>query len=436
MTERLLQFIWQFQYFNASHLCSKDDEPIRIIHPGLCNTNQGPDFSNARIMIGSATWIGSVELHIKASDWEKHRHSFDRNYQNVVLHVVWEDDTPPGKNPANQQSALPLVELKTRVSKLLLQRYEELMLSPAFIPCGNNAGNVSDLTWRSWKDRLLIERLGRKAAQVEELLKRNNFHWEESFWWMLARTFGMAVNAEAFEAIARSLPISLLGRHKNQIHQLEALLLGQAGMLAHQFEEDYPNLLKREYRFMKKKYGLAPVAVPLYSLRMRPSNFPAVRLAQLAMLVHQSSHLFSKLKDAPSAATLRTYFEVTANDYWHYHYRFGHVSAYREKSTGESFIDSVIINTVAPVLFAYGHYHHDDHFKERAIESLEQTRAEKNKLIGGFEKLGVSNNNARESQALIELKNEYCDHHRCLECAIGNTILRSGITSAGKSFSQ
>ncbi|MGZ8553770.1 MAG: DUF2851 family protein [Chitinophagaceae bacterium] len=421
MTERLLQFIWQFQYFNKTGLTTSGGETVQVIGPGLYNNNQGPDFSNAKILIGNTTWAGTIELHVKTSDWNKHKHQDDKNYNNVILHVVWEDDRSDNRGVL---TAVPVLELKTRVPKLLLQRYEELMRSPAFIPCEESIATVRDITWNSWKERLVAERLLRKAGIVELYLKQNNYHWEETFWWMLAKNFGMKVNGEAFEAIARSIPLTILAKHKNQIHQLEALLLGQAGLLEKDFEEDYPKLLQTEYIFLQSKYNLQPIQLPLFSLRMRPGNFPTIRLAELAMLVHESAHLFSKIKETVPAKKIKQFFEVTANDYWHYHYQFDEASAFKKKRTGTAIIDNIIINTVAPVLFVYGNFYNENKYKDRALQCLEEIAAENNLVTGGFRQLHIGSKNARDSQALIELKNEYCIKKRCLECSVGNAILK------------
>ncbi|HZI54152.1 MAG TPA: DUF2851 family protein [Chitinophagaceae bacterium] len=445
MTERLLQFIWQFQYFSKSDLVTANGELVQIINPGLFNTNQGPDFLNARIVIGAATWAGTVELHLKTSDWNKHGHQEDKNYANVILHVVWENDGDRNPVPVNENSdsvpadkrnrvslSVPVIELKNRVAKLLLQRYEELMLSTSFIPCEKNIAGIRDITWKSWKERLLAERLLRKSALAETFLRQNNYHWEETFWWLLARNFGMKVNADAFESIARSISLNVLAKYKNQIHRLEALLFGQAGLLEKEFlstdsssENDYPILLQKEYRFLQKKYNLRTVPIPLYSLRMRPENFPSVRLAELAMLVHESAHLFSKIKEPASVNEIKKYFEVTANDYWHYHYQFSETSPYKKKKVGVSMVDNIIINTVAPLLFTFGSYHNENGYKDRAIQCLEEIQAEKNPITKGFKELNIEIKNARDSQALIELKNEYCNKKRCLECGIGNAVLRN-----------
>ena len=416
MTERLLQFIWQFQYFDKKVLTTIDSELIQVIFVGQYNINQGPDFSNAKIKIGNTTWAGTVELHIRTSDWKKHQHQNDKNYDNVILHVVWEDD--------GMKSDIPVLELKGRVSKILLQRYEDLMNANSFIPCEKSIHTVRDITWKSWKDRLLIERLLRKATIVETYLQQNNYHWEETFWWLLAKNFGIKVNAEAFESIAKSISINILAKHKSQIHQLEALLLGQAGLLEKKFTDEYPKLLQREYKFLKEKYKLKPIHQPVHFLRMRPGNFPSIRLAQLAMLITESNHLFSKIKDTSAVKDVIKWFDATANDYWHYHYRFDDESAFMKKNLGAAMIDNIIINTVAPVLFAYGTYHDENQYKEKALKWLGETTAEKNSITKGFQKLGIENQNAFDSQALIELRNEYCTKKRCLDCGVGNKILR------------
>ena len=305
MTERLLQFIWQFQYFNKNELTTVSGETVRIIIPGQYNLNQGPDFSSAKIIVGNTTWAGTIELHIKTSDWNKHKHQDDKNYGNVILHVVWEDDGNKGLPGAK---SIPIVELKTKVPKVLLQRYEELMLSQAFIPCEKNIHLSGILHGVVGKTGYLQNGCCEKQALLKIYLHQNNYHWEETFWWMLAKNFGMKVNGEAFESIARSIPLTILAKHKNQIHQLEALLLGQAGLLKEDFKEDYPRLLQKEYKFLQNKYNLQPIQLPVFSLRMRPGNFPAVRLAELAMLVHESAHLFSKIKEADFRQRNKTIF--------------------------------------------------------------------------------------------------------------------------------
>jgi len=417
MTERLLQYIWQFQHFNASHLFTVEDEPLQIIHPGLYNTNQGPDFINAQIKNGTITWTGSIELHIHSSDWKNHKHAADDNYKNVILHVVWQHDV---------ELALPFstLVLQDRVPKFLLVKYNELMNTGKFIACEKNIESVNTLTIASWKERLLVERLQKKSAIVFEYLEKNNNHWEESFWWMIAKNFGAKVNSIAFEKIAQSLPVTILAKHKNQIHQLEALLLGQAGLLDNDFTEDYPVLLQKEYRFLKNKYQLQKVEAPLFFLRMRPANFPSVRLAQLAILIQHSTHLFAAIKESSSIDSIKNMLTVTANDYWHYHYTLDEPTAFKKKHLGAQMINNILINTVIPVLFAYGLYHKENKYKDKALQFLFATGPEKNAVSNGFTALGIENKSAFDSQALLQLKNAYCDKKKCLDCAIGNKLLK------------
>jgi hypothetical protein len=415
--ERLLQYIWQFQYFNKSELKTVQGENLEILFPGKINTNQGPDFSDARIKIDDTILAGSLELHLRTSEWTAHGHDEDPNYRNVVLHVVFENDVA--------HSNLPILELQPRISKVLLDKYAALMSSPAFIPCANSVQQVKPITWHSWKERLLAERLTRKSSVVLGFLKECNNHWEQCFWWLLARNFGMKVNNDAFEAVARSVPLNILAKHKSQIHQLEALLFGQAGLLDGTFQEEYPRLLQREYTFLRKKYALNPIHTPIHYLRMRPGNFPTIRLAQLAALIQNSAHLFSRILDIEDPKELNTLLAVTANDYWHYHYRFDDSSSFRKKTLGANAIENIIINTVVPVLFTYGLHHKEEKLKSRAVVWLEELQPELNSLSEGFKALGLPNKSAFDSQAYIELKTHYCDQRQCLQCAIGNAILKT-----------
>lgn len=422
MTEKLLQYIWQFQYFNSNGLATIEGDILQISYPGFLNTNQGPDFLEARIKVANTFWAGNIELHLKSSHWNTHKHSGDKNYNNIILHVVWEDD-------ASLSVAFPVLELQNRVSKILLSRYDEMMNTTAFIPCEKSIQQVDALTWKSWKDRLLAERLQNKSAIIFEHLAANNNHWEETFWWLLANNFGIKVNSDAFEKIAGSLPVSILAKHKNQIHQLEALLFGQAGLLENSFTDDYPLMLQKEYLFYKTKYKLQPIQAPLFFLRMRPANFPSVRLAQLAMLINQSTSLFSVVKESHSLKDIKKLLNATANDYWHYHYVFDEACAFKEKNLGTQMINNILINTIIPVVFAYGLHYKEEGYKSKALQWLEEIAKEKNNITNAFAGLGIGNNNAFDSQALIQLKNEYCNKKRCLKCAVGNRLLKKVIAS-------
>ena len=418
MTEKLLQFIWQFRHFNQHPLHLESGEQVLILSTGFLNSNQGPDFLQGRIKIEDTIWIGNIELHLKSSDWKKHAHETDSNYTNVILHVVWEYDSPiPEKN-------IPTLVLQQNVPKVLLEKYKEWMESPSVIPCKKNISQVNELVWISWKERMLAERLERKSIRIKECLNQNNEHWEETLWWQIAGNFGMKINTSAFEAIARSLPIQILAKHKNQIHQIEALLFGQAGLLAPNNREAYPKMLFKEYQFLNRKYHLAPVYEPVHFLRMRPGNFPTIRLAQLAMLIHMSSHLFSKFKEIKTTAEICQLLTVTANDYWHQHYVFDEISSFKKKTLGRQMTDNIIINTIVPIMFCYGSLHADENCKTKALNWLAETATEQNAIIDSWKQIDILPENAFDSQALLELRTQYCDEKKCLECAIGNNLLK------------
>jgi hypothetical protein len=421
MREEILQYIWKFQYYNNKSLLCTNGDRISVIHPGTHNYNQGPDFTEARIKINDTLWAGNVELHINSSHWNLHKHSADNNYSNIILHVVWDHDTEI--KDANGTD-LPTLELQSRVSKLLLEKYRQLMETPQFIPCEKLEINISGLALTGWKQRLAAERLLLKSENIFEILQQTNFHWEETFWWLITANFGLKVNSETFKKIAQSLPLPLLAKHKNSIIQIEAFLFGQAGLLEKDFEEKYPAMLKKEYEFYRKKYKLQPVDGGLHFLRMRPANFPTIRLAQLAMLIHNSEHLFSKIKETALVKELKEMFAVEANDYWHYHYIFDEESDFKIKRLGKQMIENILINTVVPIVFCYGLHHNDEYYKEKAIKWLEEIQPEKNDITKGFENLGYSNKSAFDSQAFIQLKNHYCNNKLCLECVIGNSLLK------------
>lgn len=419
MNEKLLHFIWQFQYFNHHQLTAESGEPIQIIHPGIANIHQGPDFLEAKIRIGSTLLAGSVEIHIKTSDWHLHKHHLDQNYNNVILHVVWENDKPDFINQKFQTLCI-----QPHVSSIMLKKYEELMHSKAFVPCESYLPVLNEIEWLNWKERLATSRLQRKSQQIIDLLHTNNGHWEETFWQLIAANFGIKVNAEIFMDMAKLISINILAKHKYQIHQVEALLFGTLNLLPAATPDDYTAILKREYAFLARKFNLRKTeAAPLF-LRMRPASFPSIRLAQLAALIHASSNLFSKIRDTEDFREVYNYFEITANDYWHYHYRLGDDPGdYKPKKTGRSMVNNIFINTVVPALFAYGVFNQLQYFKDKALRWLEQTAAENNTVIKSWKRFHVQANNALETQALLELKKQYCDVRRCLDCNVGRRIV-------------
>lgn len=405
-------------------MLTSQGDALVIEKPGTLNHHQGPDFTEATIRIGTTKWVGNIEIHLQSSDWHKHQHSADRNYSNVILHVVWEEDEPVYDRNGNPLSTFVL---QPRIPKLLLERYQQMMETIVVVPCHSFLPALNNLGWSAWKERLAAERLERRSAHILSLLHRSNNHWDEVFWWMLAANFGIRVNTALFELIALSLPVTLLAKHKNQIQQLEALLLGQASLLSGKYQDDYALLLQREYLFLKKKYHLETVNKQPAFLRMRPAAFPTVRLAQLAMLVHTGTNLFSKVKEIQELQKVLALFSVTANDYWHYHYRFDELTAFKPKHLGTNMAENILINTVIPVLFAYGLYSKEEQYKEKAIDWLYQLPAEHNRLTKKWQHSNVRNKSALDSQALIELTNHYCIDRRCLDCAVGNKILNNGV---------
>ncbi|MFC4261523.1 DUF2851 family protein [Ferruginibacter yonginensis] len=416
MNEQLLQFIWQFQYYNKQALTTSKGEALQILQQGSINKNQGPDFLNGKIKCATTTLVGSIELHVLASDWLKHQHSNDQHYNNVILHVVWQEDV-------QLPLQFPVLVLHDRVSKILLQQYQHLQSNQPFIPCSKQLQQVNDMVIFAWKQRLFVERLQQKTTAIQQQLQQQQ-PWETLFWQVLCKNFGGTTNKEAFEKIAQTISIQILAKHKNQLHQLEALLLGQAGLLQHSFEDDYPKMLQKEYQFLQHKYQLQPTHATVQWLRMRPANFPTIRLSQLAQIIYKNVHLFSQIMAADDLKKVYALFDVAANDYWLYHYRFDEPSVYKEKKLGKQMIHHLIINVVLPMLYVYGWYHNKPSFSDKAIEWALQLPAEKNSITKGFANLGISNTNALDSQALIQLKNNYCNHKHCLQCAIGNHILK------------
>ncbi len=419
MTEKLLQYIWQFQQYNMASLTTTNGEMLQVLHPGTANHNQGPDFIAAKIRVGQTILAGNIELHIRASGWVTHEHGKDPNYRNIILHVVWEEDLV-------LHLPFPVLVLRERVPKWLLRRYAEWMDNKRFIPCEKSIGQMPVLHLQSWKERLLIERLQERCTMISGFLNENRQHWEETFWWMLARGFGGKVNGTAFEKIARSIPFNLIAKHRNQLQQLEAMLLGQAGLLNSSFTEAYPLALQKEYQFQQRKYQLKPVEQPVFMLRMRPAGFPALRLAQLAMLLHTRLHLFSQVTQLHTLAEVKVLLMVVAEGYWNRHYRFGASSVYRPKPLGNEMIDHLLINTIIPMRFTWGHYHNDTACKVEAMAWLSGILPEANKITRQFGTFGIHTRTAADSQALIQLHKQYCCQHQCLGCAIGVKLLRAG----------
>ncbi|HTD99109.1 MAG TPA: DUF2851 family protein [Mucilaginibacter sp.] len=423
-TEDFLHYVWKFRLFDRENLQTTTGEKIEIFSAGLQNSDSGPDFHNARLRIGDTTWAGNVELHLSSSDWRKHNHNTDNAYNNIILHVVYRDDEPLIMPDGR---GVPTLELKDRVSPELYNRYHHLVYGQQqFIPCEGSIRFVDDITLRNWLTRVLVERLEKRSAVVIAALDKNRGDWEETFYQFLAAQFGFKTNALPFELMAKSLPQLTLAKHKDNSKQIEALIFGQAGFLEDDFMDEYPKSLKEEYNFLRKKYGLTPIEKHLWKfMRMRPQNFPTVRLAQFAALVVRSNHLFSKVLEIKDIAGLRKLFtDLEVNSYWETHYRFDAESKPAVKSLGQSSIDILLLNTFALFLFSYGKHNQQEYYINRSLKLLEQLPAEQNNIVTNFDLLGIKVNTAFDSQALLELKNNYCNYKKCLQCGVGNKILR------------
>ncbi|NJL75317.1 MAG: DUF2851 family protein [Saprospiraceae bacterium] len=374
---------------------------------------------NARIQVGTTIWVGNVEMHVRASDWFKHQHHKDTAYNNVILHVVYELDMEL------ETEKIPCLHLQKRIAPKLLYQYQQLIENEYWIPCEARFHTISDLTKTLWLERLLVERLERKTQVIEQILVNSKNDWEETFYQFLARSFGLKVNTEPFEWLAQRTPLRLLLKHQHQLLQLEALLFGQAGFLEKEYADDYPRQLQQEYHFLKHKYKLNELSPTVWKfMRLRPPNFPTLRIAQLAMLIFQSKHLFSKVLETTNYEDFKTLFRVHPSDYWYTHYTFDKSSKPCSKKLGKNTVDLLLINTIAPFLFLYGSQRGITAVRDRAIQLLEQIPPEKNSIIEGWQHLNLPSTSAYHSQALIQLKNEYCTPKRCLTCAIGHALLR------------
>jgi len=419
MNEDFLHFIWENNLFEKKDLFSDTKEGVEIISLGQKNTDAGPDFFNAKIKIGNQIWAGNVEIHIKSSDWIAHKHNTDKAYDSVILQAV-EKNNQPTTRTTNKQ--IPTIELK--YDHQLLYNYLELYNSKQKIACFSKIKYLDKFIIKHWLSRLQIERLEQKSKIVEQLLQQNNNSWEETFYQYIAQNFGFKKNAVPFELLAKSLPLKYLSKHKNNLFQIEAMLFGQAGMLEKFIENDYYQKLKFEYVFLKNKFQLKPIENHLWIfLRLRPPNFPTIRIAQFAQLIYKSSQLFSKIIEIKNIEKIKALFDLKASTFWETHYVFDKEGKKRVKKLGDSAINNILINTVSLFLFVYGIKKSDESYQNRALELLESIKPENNSIINNWKKADLKIENAFYSQALIQLNNEYCKKQRCLECQIGNKLI-------------
>ena len=423
LKEDFIQYLWRAKKIYLHDLKTTEDEAIEIIETGRHNTNAGPDFLDAKIKIGEIVLVGNIEMHLRSSEWIKHKHQHDLAYQNVILHVVLvEDEVIYHRN----KSRIPCLELRSRIPPKLSKTYLKIINNEAWIPCQHLFHKVPAIQLALWLDRLLVERLQRKTAYIAERLAATQNDWETCFFQLLCRNFGTKVNAEPFEWLARTIPLNLLAKHQDRLLHIEALLFGQAGMLEREFTDAYPNKLKKEYQFFKKKYDLEPIHIASWKmLRLRPANFPTIRIAQLAVLIFKSRHLFSKSLAATNIKEIENMFNLNVSAYWKTHYTFDKATVERKKTMGKSTIHLLVINTIAPFLFIYGKKKGEQRYKDHALKLLEEIPAERNKIIARWKELGVTPTSAYETQALLELKNNFCDQKACLSCTVGHQVLRT-----------
>ena len=423
-SEEFLHFVWQFRLYDQQQCQTTDGKPLQILHCGFPNKHAGPDFTTAKIIIDGTTWVGQVEVHLKSSDWHGHQHQQDMAYDNVILHVVWEHDSEVKRSDG---TVLPTLALKDKIASSLFDNYQNLITSTNSFPCENQINTVDNFVIGNFLSRVLVERMEDKCAEVFERLAQLNGNWDETFYHFVAKNFGFKVNALPMQVLAQSLPQNLFAKHKDQSSQIEALIFGQAGFLGQRFDEEYPNLLKAEYTFLSKKYGLNPIDVSLWKfLRMRPQNFPTLRLAQFAALIVKSNHLFSKVLEVKNVKELHLLFDsLPIHPFWQTHYHFNKLADKVATQLGKSSIDNLLINTVALFLFAYGKYTGQANFQTRAFYLLESIQPEQNNVISSYFDAGVTAQNAFQTQALLQLRKKYCDMKRCLHCGIGLKLLKN-----------
>lgn len=419
--EDFLHYLWKIKKVPTT-LETTDGQKIEVVDFGIYNLDSGPDFFNAKIKIDDTLWVGNMEMHVFTSDWIKHGHQHDKAYDNVILHVVYEDDVKSAVFVGNQ--SIPTVELKGKIPKIYLDNYLNLVQSTSDIPCKNMIGTVPSEKIDLWKYTLSIERLHGKSVMVSDILRSTNQDWEETLYIMLARYFGAKVNTEPFEMLARNLPLSIINKNKDKRETLDALLFGQAGMLMANYSDDYFLSLKKEFQYQQKKYNLKPIdAVAWKFSKLRPMNFPTLRLAQFAGLMYRVTFLFSQIKEANDINDIKNMLYSVPSDYWIDHYRFGNQATPVQKQTSSDFIDLLLINAVSPVLYTYGMMYDDQKHIDKAIQIIEHIPGEVNAITKQWKSLGVSTKTAFDTQALLHLKNNYCHGFKCMSCKIGHEVM-------------
>ena len=421
MQEDFLHYVWQYLHLGNS-LFTTNGESIVIKQKGIHNLNEGADFFNAKINIAGQLWAGNVEIHLKSSDWYAHNHQEDKNYDNVILHVVWQHDSEIYRK---DNTAIPTLELKGLVPKITLERYYTLFdKKQEFINCEKQLNKVDTFTKTNWLMRLYYERLEEKTQFIKELLNNTNNDWEAVLFQLLAKNFGLKTNGDSFLTLAKSISFTVFRKEYHKPLVLEAILFGQAGLLAEEKNDTYFKELQQEYHYYKHKYQLNTINTKPQFFRLRPPNFPTIRLSQLAMLYAKEQQLVAKIMALKTLEKAYTLFDIKASNYWDTHYNFDLESKKRTKKLSKTFVDLLLINTIIPFQFLYKKSHQttEADFDLKLIQAL---KTEKNSIVNRFEVLGLKARNAQESQAVLQLKNTYCVKNRCLSCAIGNALLKA-----------
>ena len=421
MKEDFLHYLWQQKKFAVTALKTTTGESIQILNAGQYLQLAGPDFFNAQIIIGYQKWAGNVEIHLKSSDWYLHNHEKDANYDSVILHVVWEHDTPIFRK---NNTEIPTLELKNYVALSDLHNYQSLLSPKTWIYCENEINIVDNFIFHNWQERLFFERLERKANEILQLLEESKNDWEAVLFCLLAKNFGLNTNGTLFLQVAKSLPFSIIRKESFAISNLEALFFGQANMLETDFQDSYVIGLQKEFSYLSQKYKLVKsVFENVEFFKHRPDNFPTIRLAQLAGLYHKEQHLFSKVMSTNSREQIYDLFKLEHSSYWENHYNFDNKSVQKRKKLTKSFIDLIILNTIIPVRFAYEQSLNKE-ISQEIIDLALAIPSEKNIIVDKFKEIGIISKNAFQTQALLQLKKEYCEQKKCLQCVIGIYLLK------------
>ena len=416
-----MQYVWKHRLWRSEDMVTNTGKKVRVVDPGLLNTDAGPDFFNAKIEIDGHMWVGNVEMHYRATDWKRHRHDSDKAYDSVILHVVAKDDAP-----VRRTNGELIPQLVLEVSPQFNADYASLVGATIEVPCATKIKQVPHLTIVEWVEGLAFERLHGKVERIHQLLDSFNGSWEDVCYVTLARNFGFGINNDAFERLARRTPLRLLGKHSDSVLQIEALLFGQAGMLDAQKPgmDSYYNQLCAEYAFLSNKFQLTPMEKESWKLfRIRPQNFPYRRIAMLAQFIEGGFRMMNRILEAEGEKEMRALFEVELSGYWTKHYTFGKPNERATATLSRSSIDIILINTVAPLLYAYGELTGNYEMTDKAIKLLEDLRAESNSIVSHFVAYGIDCPDALTSQALVQLKREYCDARKCIYCKIGHHLL-------------